>query len=459
MKWFKKRYSQEAGYKELLKVAIPLIISNAGVSLLMFIDRMFVSWYSSDALAASMPAGIFSFALGSLFLGTTFYVGTFVSQYWGAKKPERIGPAIWQGLYLSLISGVVMLIFIPLAPMIFNSFGHDPAVTILEISYFQILCLGTFSMVGMAVFSSFYSGRGITKPVMWINIFMLFLNVPLNAVFVFGYGPIPEMGLFGAGIATVISQFLAFFLYAYMVFRKKNNDLFATRTSWRYDKILFKRLINFGLPSGVHMFIEIMGFNIFMLMIGKLGKNIQAASNIAFQIDIFGFIIVHAIGLSVSIKVGQYIGSKEIKKAETSVISGLHISLGLSLLLAIIYSLFPEQIVSLFGLKADSADFEPISILAIELLGFVAIYTFFDSIQLVFSSAIKGAGDTHFVMKYLSLLTLLVMIIPSILIINYLDGNVYWMWTLLTFFVGSLSIVYTFRFRGGKWKNMQVIEN
>ncbi len=458
MQWFKKRYYRKAGYKELFDVALPLMISSGAFSLLMFIDRMFVSWYSADALAAAMPSGALSFAIGCLFLGTTLYVGTFVSQYHGAKRPKRIGPAIWQGLYLSLIGGVIMLLFVPLAPTIFNSFEHAPEVIVLEIVYFKALCFGCFPMVALAVFGGFYSGRGITKPVMWVNIYMLLLNTPLDYVLVFGYGPIPAMGLFGAGVATVISQFMALILFAWLVFRKKNNEEFATLSGWRFDKKLFSRLIKYGFPSGVHMFIEITGFTVFMIMIGFLGKEIQAASNIAFQIDIFGFIIVHSIAISVSIKVGQYIGSKNIEHAVISTFSGLQVGLGLALILATLYVTIPELIVSLFGLNADPKEFEPIATLAAELLIFVAAYSFFDAIQLIFSSAIKGAGDTHFVMKYLGLLTVVVMVIPSIVIIKYLNGSIYWMWTLLTFFVFSLSVIYTIRYRGGRWKSMQVIE-
>ncbi|MGL1901192.1 MAG: MATE family efflux transporter [Fibrobacterales bacterium] len=458
MNWLKKRYYREAGYKELLKVAFPLMISSGAFSLLMFIDRMFVSWYSSDALAAAMPAGALSFAFGCLFLGTGLYIGTFVSQYFGSKRPERIGPAVWQGLYLSAIGGFLMLFLIPLAPMVFNSFDHAPEVITLEISYFQVLCLGVFPMVAMAVFGGFYSGRGITKPVMWVNIYMLFINTPLDYLLVFGWGPIPEMGLFGAGIATVISQLIALVLFAWLVFRKKNNEEFNTLSGWRFDTDLFGRLIRYGLPSGVHMFIEIAGFTVFMIMIGFLGKEIQAASNIAFQIDIFGFIIIHSMAISVSIKVGQYIGAKQIDKAEISTYSGIQLGLMMALTLSFIYVTFPGPLVGLFGLRADPAEFAPIAKLATELLLFVAIYAVGDCVQLMFSSAIKGAGDTHFVMKYLGLFTVVVMIIPSIIIIKYLDGTIYAMWGLLTFFVFSLSIVYTIRYFGGKWKSMQVIE-
>ena len=456
--WFKKNLKREVGYKEILDVAIPLMISSAGLSLLMFIDRMFVSWYSADALAASMPAGVFSFALSSLFFGTTMYVGTFVSQYFGAKKNERIGPSIWQGLYLSLFSGLMMLIFIPLAPFLFQSFKHDPVVTELEISYFRILCLGTFPMIAITVLGAFYSGRGITRPVMWMNILMLLLNTPLNALLVFGYGDVQAMGLDGAGWATIISQYTTMIVFAYLVFRKKNNKAFATLSGWKFDSELFRRLIRFGLPSGVHMFIEVMAINIFIMMVGNLGKDIQAASNIAFQIDIFGFIIIHAVSIAISIKVGQYIGANDIVKAEASAITGLQVSLMVAFLLALVYIFFPSQLVGLFGLNADPEEFSKISELAERLLVFVAVYCFFDAIQLALSSAIKGAGDTFFVMKYLGITSVVVMIIPSILIVNYWGGDVYGMWGLLTFFVLTLASIYTLRFRSGKWKEMKVIE-
>ena len=91
------RWRREGGYREVLKIASPLILSMGSWSIMHFVDRMFLTWYNREALAAALPAGVLNFAIGALFLGTAGYVNTFVAQYEGAERPERVGSAVWQG--------------------------------------------------------------------------------------------------------------------------------------------------------------------------------------------------------------------------------------------------------------------------------------------------------------------------------------------------------------------------
>ncbi|HFE53176.1 MAG TPA: MATE family efflux transporter, partial [Bacteroidetes bacterium] len=140
----RERWIREGGYGELLALAIPLILSTGAWSVQHFVDRMFLTWYSPEAIAAAMPAGILNFTLMSFFLGTAGYVNTFVAQYYGAQRYERIGPAVWQGVYVALIGAVLIAATIPLAPGFFRLVGHERTVQLYEVSYYQILCVGAF---------------------------------------------------------------------------------------------------------------------------------------------------------------------------------------------------------------------------------------------------------------------------------------------------------------------------
>ncbi len=98
------RWRCEGGYREVLAIAIPLILSTGAWGIQHFVDRMFLTWYSPEAIAAAMPAGILNFTIMSLFLGTAGYVSTFVAQYHGASRCERIGPILWQGMYVAIMN-------------------------------------------------------------------------------------------------------------------------------------------------------------------------------------------------------------------------------------------------------------------------------------------------------------------------------------------------------------------
>ena len=135
IQFVKNRWSCEGGYREVLILAFPLIVSTGAWSVQHFVDRMFLTWYAPEAIAAVTPAGMLNFTIMSLFIGTASYVNTFVAQYHGAKMFERIGPALWQGLYVAVIGGLLHFLLIPLAGNIFSFIGHNKLVQQYETRY------------------------------------------------------------------------------------------------------------------------------------------------------------------------------------------------------------------------------------------------------------------------------------------------------------------------------------
>ncbi len=136
MGYLRKRWEKEGGYKEFLVIAVPLILSTGAWSIQHFVDRMFLAWYSTESIAAAMPAGILNFSIMSIFIGTATYVSTFVAQYHGAGRYHRIGPTLWQGMYISALGGLVLICLIPFARPIFSLVGHEPVVQAHEVDYF-----------------------------------------------------------------------------------------------------------------------------------------------------------------------------------------------------------------------------------------------------------------------------------------------------------------------------------
>jgi MATE family multidrug resistance protein len=153
--YIRQRWQDEGGYRNVLSVAFPLILSTASWSVQHFIDRVFLTWYSQETVAAAMPAGILNFAILSLFMGTAGYVNTFVAQYHGAKRNRRIGPVIWQGLYVAAIGGAFLLLLYPFADPIFRLIGHHESIRIHESVYFKTLCLGGFPVIAESCGSIF----------------------------------------------------------------------------------------------------------------------------------------------------------------------------------------------------------------------------------------------------------------------------------------------------------------
>lgn len=453
-----KRWACEAGYRSVLSIAVPLILSTGAWSILHFVDRMFLTWYSPEAIAAAMPAGMLNFTIMSLFLGTAGYVSTFVAQYHGSGQHQRIGPVLWQGIYIAVAGGILHLLLIPLAGPIFRFVGHEPLVQEYEIVYFQVLCLGATPAIASSAIAGFFSGRGKAWPVMWVNVLATTLNIIMDYALIFGKWGLPELGMKGAAIATVLSACFSFAIYLILFSRSGYESRYYTLRGWMFERPLFLRLMYFGFPSGVQFFLGMAGFTAFILLVGRLGTMELAATNIAFNINNLAFMPMIGFGMAVSVLVGQCLGKDRPDLAQRSVYSSFHLTFLYMASVAAAYIFVPNIFINPFASQADPASFAAIRKTTLILLRFVAIYSLFDALNIVFASAIKGAGDTRFVMFMIAIVSSLALVVPSYIALVLLETGIYTAWTIASVYVSILGLVFLFRFLGGKWKSMRVIE-
>jgi MATE family multidrug resistance protein len=458
MQNLKTRWNSPGGYREVLVIAIPLILSTATWSIQHFVDRMFLTWYSPEAIAAAMPAGMLNFSMVSIFMGTAGYVTTFVAQYYGARRFHRIGPALWQGVYISLFGGILILCAIPFAEPVFSLVGHSPLVQQNEVAYFEILCLGGGAYAASYALSGFFSGRGKTWPVLWVNAATTVVNLVLDYALIFGHWGFPELGIRGAGIATVVAGVFSLLMFFALLCSGSNNDTFHTIKGWRLERDLFVRLLRYGFPSGVQFFLEMAGFTAFVLLVGRLGIASLAATNIAFNINTLAFMPMIGCGIAISVLVGQYLGGDKPDRAQSVVYSGFHLTLVYMLSIASAYVLVPDVFVAPFALRADPGGFSEIYGYSIVLLRFVAVYSVFDTMNIIFCSAIKGAGDTRYVMLVTVILSVFLFIIPVYLAVVVFELGLMVAWVFATVYITLIGVVFYLRFLGGKWKTMRVIE-
>lgn len=452
-----QRWSCEGGYREVLRIAVPLILSTGAFSVQHFIDRMFLSWYSAEAIAAAMPASILNFTLLCFFIGTASFVSTFVAQYYGAKQYDYIGRITWQGIYFSLTAFVFMLMVIPFSDLIFELAGHPPAVRELESRYFVIVCLGGFFPVASGAISGFFSGLGRTWTVMWVNLVATGLNVVLDYAMIFGNFGFPEWGISGAALATVIAAMTGTLLFFFLMLRPEYRTTYGTWSSRMFSRQLTFSLLKYGAPAGVQFFLDLLGFTLFILLVGRIGTDELAATNITFNISMLCFMPMVGLGIAISIMVGQKIGEGDPEMAAFSTWSGTHISFFYMFIVAFLFVAYPGIFLSPFEREADPAAFEPIFDYGVILLRFVALYTLFDTMNITFSSALKGAGDTRFVMFAVVIVSWLVMVVPTYLAIVVFKQHLFVAWGFATAYVVLLAFIFLFRFLKGNWKEMSII--
>jgi multidrug resistance protein, MATE family len=460
-KWkhaLRERWAEDGGYRELLALAIPLILTTGAWSVQQFVDRMFLAWYSPEAIAASVPSGLLNFSIMSLFIGTASYVSTFVAQYYGSGQHHRIGPVVWQGVYISIIGGLFLLALIPLAGPIFRIVGHDPVIRDMEITYFQYLCLGSGPRIAANALAGFFSGQGRTWPIMWVEALTTLVNLVLDYLLIFGHAGFPEMGIKGAALATSIAAVFSFVAFLVLMITGRKKERFHVLSGWRPDRKLLKRVFRFGFPAGAEFFCDMASFTIFILIVGRLGTVSLAATNIALNIDILAFMPMIGCGMAVTVLVGQYLGRNRPDLAEKSTYSGLHLTMAYMVIMSLGFLLIPDLFILPFTAEADSAAYHDIHALVVILLRFVAVFGIFDALNIIFVSAIKGAGDTRFMMWTLIIVGLSGMVLPVYIAVVVFGLGLYTAWFIVTVYVAILGTVFWIRFLGGKWKTMRVIE-
>lgn len=459
--YLRKHWNDPQGYGDVLRIGLPLLASMASVTVMQITDRYFLSHYSIDAIAAASPAGMASMTLQMTLQGVCNYATVLAAQYVGARALNRVGVAMWQGIWCALICSVLLIACCFLARPIFEFADHGPAIMEMEIDYFVILTSGaSFSLLAAAI-SSYFFGRGLTKPVMVANIVAACINVPLDYLLIFGIGPFPEMGIVGAGLATITGSFVALVILALLVFTKKNDQVYHVLRGWRPELEMFKRLVRFGLPSGAQFFVEFTSQTWFMFLVGSLGRIELAANNIAFSINSLTFMPMLGLNMATATLVGQCMGRGEPKQAEKASWHALHLAFIYMVTVAILIVLFAGNLMDVFkGSDPEAmADFPMVRQTGIVLLYYVALYSLVDSVNLILFGTLKGSGDTMYMMKMIISCVIVVFVIP-LAILNLTDNvTIHTLWIALTSYIFALALLVYLRFRSKKWQQIKVIES
>jgi MATE family multidrug resistance protein len=438
-------------------MAAPLVVSTCFWTIMTFTDRMFLLWYSNAAMAAALPAGLVSFTVLCFPFGLVAYISTFVAQYYGAGVPERVGLITWQGLWISLAAAPFVLATVPLAPWIFAWSGHGSEIAALEVEYYCVLAYGAGGTLIATTLSAFFTGLSRTSVVMVIDAIAATLNAVLDYAWIFGQWGFPRWGIAGAAWATVVAQWCAAGMYLAVMYSPRYREAYHIRGGCRLDRALLKRLLYFGSPSGLQLLIEVGAFTLFLLVVGRLGEIPLAATNLAFNINTLAWLPMLGVGMAVSTMVGQQLGRNDADLAARVAWTAAVISLGYMTVVAVLYACVPDLFLLGHAVGMSAQRFASVRDLAVVLLRFVALYCFFDALNLVFSSAIKGAGDTRFVLATAAVLSP-VPLVASWVGVQGFGAGILWCWCAVTFWVCALGIVYFARFLQGRWRTMRVIE-
>lgn len=460
MKFF--RSEQSGGLLEVLRIALPLILSSASHAVNLFVDRIMLTHYSEATMSAAFPAGLTAFTISCFFLGTVGYSSTFVAQYVGAKQFKHVGVAVWQGLIMAFLASVFMAFGYFYAPWLFALFGHKPELQPLEVTYFRIIVLGNFIPLAVAALCNFWGGRGRTSVIMIVNMVIVACNIPLNYLMIFGNTiplpngnvlQIPEMGIAGAAFGTLASGFIGLVILAILFLKRSNREIYHTFCN-PIDLSLLWRLFRFGAPNGLQFFLDLAAFNSFVVVLGRINETVLAASGVAFSVNTLAFVPMIGLAQTAGILVGQSIGAHDIPHAERSVCSARSIVIGYMILMSALFAFYPDPIIQLFDLKSEATIHS-----TRVMLYYISGYLVFDGLSMLYGNAIKGAGDTRFAMYASAGMAWFLFALPCIFAHVFFQASEHVMWAICIVYMLICSSVFYLRYRSGKWKTMSVIED
>lgn len=454
--WFENR-----SYQEVLTVCLPLVLSMSATTVMTFTDRIFLANYSLNAISAALPASITSYLFVAFFGGVGGYAGVFIAQYTGRGSHLKVGRVLWQGIYFTLAAGICLwlLALFGTRPL-FSLAGHPLEVQELERIYFSILCKGSVFSVATVTLSTFFTGRGLTRPVMLITFFGVIINIPLDYALIFGYWGFPELGIKGAAIATVTAWIIEVACLGFLIFSKKNNLRFGVFSEYKFDRDLFTRLMRFGIPGSLQFTLDILAFTLFILIVGRIGKLELAATNIVISINSLAFMPSMGVSQGITVLVGQALGRKAPKQAGRYVWSAIQLLIAYIICIDLLFIFAPDLVLAPFiSGQHTGTDQSFVLELCRKLLHIVAAYLLFDALYMVFSGALRGAGDTRFMMKAIALISFLFFIFPVFIGVQYFNISMVMAWFWVVLFIVLLFCVSAWRYRSGFWKKMLVIEN
>ena len=445
---------------ELLRVALPLMISSGSASLMYVADRVFLTSYSLDAVAAVSPAGMLNWTLLALGIGVCAYCNAFVSQYEGANKKDRVAAVIWQGVYFALAAGVIVLLCAPLAPYVFKAFRHERHIQELEAEYFSILCFGGPPLLIGQVLSAFFSGRGKTLVVMFVSVVSSAICCVLEYLLIFRF----DLGIRGAGAAHAIAYLSMAIMYIAWLWVDPARKAYHFKANLQFDRELFSRLLRYGFPSSIQTFFDIICFTIFLILIGQLGALPQKAASLAFNMNSLVFVPLMGLGTAVMSLTGRRFGEQRQDLASRTAwlamgVSAVYVGAWMVMFLAL-----PDLPLSIYSNSHEAEQFAAVRDEVARLLRYIAIYSLFDAMLVVFSSATRGAGDTRFAMLFSLAVGALLMVLPTALAVNLMENDPVSgqpgfevAWISITASVVVLGVGFLIRFLQGHWKELRIV--
>jgi len=385
-------YKKEAGL--LLKLAFPILLAQLALTALGVVDTIMSGWVGTDDLAAiglgsSILLPVFMFSTGVLLAITPL-----VAKKFGEAQNDSVTLYLHQGLWLALPLGLISMLVLMNLDWVLNQLKLSETVFQLTKDYLFYIAFGLPAIALYHALRFFWEGLGTTLPTMWISFIALLINVPLNALFIYGYGPIEGLGAAGCGVASAIVMWLMFFVGIAFVTKSASTTALAKLSQLSLPKWQtgIQDILNLGVPNSFALLFEVSLFSFIALFIAQLGATVIAGHQVAISFTSLSFMVPLSLAMALTVRAGSAYGQNSYSNAILSLQVGLGLAVLVGLMLSIVSYGFRQQIVGIYTEDPE------VLILASALLVFAAIYQVFDAVQVTCAGALRGFHDTKITM-------------------------------------------------------------
>ena len=408
-----QRYSKH--YSTIIRLGTPIVLGQLGNVILGFIDTIMVGQYSGAALsAAGFVNNIFNLGIFAM-LGFSYGATPIIGAFYGRRENDNVGHSFRDSIWANILFGTIVIAAYSLLYINIGNLNQPEELLPLMRPYFLILLASLPFVILFNSFKQFTDTVAATKTALWVIIIGNFTNVVMNYLLIFGVCGFPEMGLKGAGIATLLSRVLMALLFVMFIIGQKRfssyKSGFKARRSKRSD---VKKLFKVGTPLAVQMGMETASFSLASLLMGWIGAVELAAFQVMCTTGSLCFLVYYGIAAASCIRISHYRGRGEWEKVNETATASLHVILAVAAVLSTGIIIFKCQLAAAF--TSDTS----IQKMFIAMLIPMLAYQVSDGIQINYANALRGIAVTK-PMSIYALISYIMLALP----VSYIFGFIF----------------------------------
>ncbi|MCL7763037.1 MATE family efflux transporter [Polaribacter sp. Z014] len=389
------QYTSEFKYN--WKLAAPVMLGMLGHTFVSFVDNIMVGQMGTAELAAVSLGNSFMFIAMSIGIGFSTAITPLIAEADSSDNLEQARSIYKSGLFLCTTLGIVLFLGVFFSKPIMYLMKQPEEVVELAIPYLDLVAFSLIPLVIFQAIKQFSDGMSMTKYPMYATLIANVINVVLNYLLIFGKFGFPEMGIVGAAYGTLISRVvMVLYLWLLLRYKERSAQIVKNIKFFVLDIFAIKKIVNLGSLSAMQMLFEVAIFTAAVWLSGMLGKNPQAANQIALNLSSMTFMVATGLSVASMVRVGNQKGLQNYKELRRIAFSIFLLGVLLAVFFALLFFIFRNSLPNIYVDLKDSANYadnmEVVSI-ASNLLLVAAFFQISDSIQVVFLGALRGLQD------------------------------------------------------------------